>query len=476
MAVDIQYYFNSILNKEDANLFNRYFSKYNFKNLISASSFFKHLQKDDLKWIYDEDDRGKIYNKAYEVGSKLKEVSPSLKEIYEEDIRPYMDIEIVLYDLEPRVRSSNTILRCPFCGKKEAFIGNKGRGNVIICNRLNKCGRTISIPSYIIKREGTSYYNAIKYIADNSFLDLDSIIASREVHREDSLQEQKRKIEIARLPKKTKEYIEEHIDFNRLNENRFFIEENYKKYIKDFDKLSDEYRYKTILSFIKDFSFRYRDEEKIEEYFINRGITSPFVYEDVGFIPKSRINQLVSELKRVFDEKELIRLNVLSSKGYWKHGTIDKDSEKFYYSDAMVFSMHDIYSSIPTNLEFRYLSNNIKRKTTSMENSLAVTPNYYGKKYRVDNIKNEDIWWFCEGIMDAKSLEQLGYNVIGLIGVNKQIPQNLGFFKDKIVVIALFQYILCFGSSKTSKSYIPRIYRVSIHPMFRFKYNMFWFI
>ena len=84
MAVDIQYYFNSILNKEDANLFNRYFSKYNFKNLISASSFFKHLQKDDLKWIYDEDDRGKIYNKAYEVGSKLKEVSPSLKEIYEE--------------------------------------------------------------------------------------------------------------------------------------------------------------------------------------------------------------------------------------------------------------------------------------------------------------------------------------------------------------------------------------------------------
>jgi len=443
LAIDIEYYFKSSLNNEEAELFSHYFSKNNFKNLYTASFFFKNLKAEDVSWISNKTIANKILNSAESVGEKLEMQSPNILDIYKEEILPRVKIESLLYDLEPKVGHSNTVLKCPCCDKKEAFIGNKGKGSTIICNRQNKCGETTTILSHIMDREGLSFYKAVEFIADNAGINLKALISSKEVQKnsDNPIQYTKERIEVSKVPD-IREYVPENIKFKILDTSKKYRKLKTVNHLHQFKEMNDTQKYQLILSYIRDFSMANRDDKKVTDFFYGRGLKLQPFSKDVGFVSKENVPVLVKNLKDIFGENELARLGILSEKGYWKHGAVNKDTGKFSYCDALLFSMHDPYSDIPTNLEFRFIGNgasNIKNKTSAIENSSLINPNYYGDKYTVDMLSTKNTWWFCEGAIDAKTISAIGYNAVSLIGVHKHFSENLGYFKGKTAIIAFDQ-------------------------------------
>jgi DNA primase catalytic core len=65
------------------------------------------------------------------------------------EIYKRLDRAQVLADLKPIDKGDRLKLTCPFCGKKEAYIYKNG--STIICNRLNKCGYSVTIFDYVEK-------------------------------------------------------------------------------------------------------------------------------------------------------------------------------------------------------------------------------------------------------------------------------------------------------------------------------------
>jgi len=443
LAIDIEYYFKTTLDSENLELFSRYFSKNNFKNLYTASSFFKNLKAEDVAWISNKTLASKILTNAKTVGDKLETQFPKILDIYKEDILPRVKIETLLYDLEPKIGHSNTILKCPCCDKKEAFIGNKGKGSTIVCNRQNKCGETTTILSHIMDREGLSFYKAVEFISDNAGINLQALISSKEVqkNKDNSVNYIKKRVEVSRVPN-VREYIPEDIKFKTLDSSKKYQTIQSSNYIHQFKEMNNTQKYQLVLGYIRDFAMANKDEKKIYDFFCGRGLTLQHFSKDVGYISKDKVPVLVKNLKDIFNENELVKLEILSEKGYWKHGAVNKDTNKFSYCDALLFSMHNPYSNIPTNLEFRFIGDgakNIKNKTSAIENSNLSTPNYYGDSYTIDSLNSKGTWWFCEGAIDAKTISAMGYNAVSLIGVHKHFAENLGYFKGKTAIIAFDQ-------------------------------------
>lgn len=73
-----------------------------------------------------------------------------------EDIYNNINKESLLHELLPEERQNYYSLTCPECGKKTAYIYKDS--NVIVCNRLNKCGYVKSLWDFI--QESNNYSNA----------------------------------------------------------------------------------------------------------------------------------------------------------------------------------------------------------------------------------------------------------------------------------------------------------------------------
>ncbi len=444
MAIDISYYFQCALDRKTNELFSKYFSKNNFKSLYSASNFFSSLKEEDLRWLKNPKSVSSILQKSPLVAEALKSQECSLQTLLEEEIYPRIDVQDLLSDLSPKVTAHNTTLECPCCGKKEAFIGGKGKGQVIICNRQNKCGEKTTFIDHIKNREGLSFYQAVNFIADNAGIDLQSLKQSREIQKGDNKENNFLKERtFHQREQRIKDWIEE-INFERLDADKKFVSINTRQYIDKFSKLNlnKKQKYQVVLSYIRDFASSNRDNNSVSDFFATRGLPIHSLTMDVGFIAKDKIPKLVKNLEEIFGKNELINLSILSKNGYWKHGAIDKDTGKFKYCDAILFNMHDPYSDVPTNLEFRFIgdgSKNIKNKTSAIENSDIVKPNYYGMNYNIDSLKSKSIWWFQEGAIDAKTITALGYNAMSLIGVHKHFSEKIGYFQGKVGVICFDQ-------------------------------------
>jgi hypothetical protein len=82
-----------------------------------------------------------------------------------DDIYPKLNRMILLSDLDPNICGKYISLTCPQCKHHEAFIWIDGE--VIICNRKNKCGTNTHIWRYIKESKGfTTDFEVIKYLAD----------------------------------------------------------------------------------------------------------------------------------------------------------------------------------------------------------------------------------------------------------------------------------------------------------------------
>ena len=99
----------------------------------------------------------------------------TFKEIYQQ-----LDLEIVLSDLQPVDKGSYFILACPACGKREAYI-YKGGGR-IRCNRLNKCGYSANLCSYLQMRFHLSRSEAFGKLAELAGMDSANIGRNFETH------------------------------------------------------------------------------------------------------------------------------------------------------------------------------------------------------------------------------------------------------------------------------------------------------
>ena len=444
MAIDIKYYFKQCLNNDSYELFSKYFGKKNFKSLYSAHRYFSILSDEDLAWVNDREKKSTL-DESSSLSNALLEQQYPLYKLLEEEIYPRVDPIELLSELSPKQSMHNIILECPACGKKEAYIGNHGKGTNIICNRENKCGEKISFVKYIQQsKTNGSYYAAVKYIADSVGIDIQALTQSKEMQKNgDSVKSyEKEKSHINNKPIQ-RDWIEE-INFKELDAEKTFTLFNTAQYVDKVTNLNlnKKQKYQIVLSYIRDFSQSNKNEKKILDYFSTRGLPIPNLIQDVGFISREQIPKLVNNLKDIFGEKELIDLSILSEKGHWKHGAVDKDTKKFQYCDALLFNMHDPYSDIPTNLEFRFIGNratNLRNKTSAIENSDIVQPNYYGMNYNAEYIQSKDIWWFQEGSIDAKTITALGYNSCSLIGVHKHFDEIIGYFKDKTAVICFDQ-------------------------------------
>ena len=63
-----------------------------------------------------------------------------------------LDRENLLAELNPQRKGKYLVLDCPFCKKHEAYLYDNSK--VIACNRLEKCGRRVSIWDYVQERDG----------------------------------------------------------------------------------------------------------------------------------------------------------------------------------------------------------------------------------------------------------------------------------------------------------------------------------
>ena len=85
--------------------------------------------------------------------------------ILKDDIYPKLNRMILLSGLDPEACGNYISLTCPQCKHHEAYI--RIDGEVILCNRKNKCGVNTHIWRYIKESQGfTTDFEVIKYLAE----------------------------------------------------------------------------------------------------------------------------------------------------------------------------------------------------------------------------------------------------------------------------------------------------------------------
>lgn len=443
--LDIKYYFQQTLNSDNATLYSKYFSKIKLNSIFHAISFFDDIKKNST-WIKNEADREILQANAAQLVSGLKSLEIKLSDILEQHIYPLVDVSTSFSELEPKVSTNNTVLFCPSCGKKEAFVGGGGKGSVIICNRGNKCGEKIQFVSYVEKRDSVSFYDAVKKLADEVGIDIKAIQRNSEIHIED--RDGREKLDIykqAIIDANKKKIVHAATEYKKLDVEKSFVKIDIEKLYSKYAVMNDTQKMQTIMGYIKNFSMKDDiDRTSLINFYRTRGVYGEANTAEFGFLQANKIPKLVEELIEKFRADDLVRFEILSEGSHrWKFGAIGED-EKFFYCDASVLFMTSPYGDVPTNLEFRYIPENnkkLKTKTGSLENKEFVDPNYFGKAHNVDILKDENQKeiWVHEGHIDAKTMSLYGYSSISLIGVHKHYDELLGYYKGKTIILALDQ-------------------------------------
>jgi len=464
--LDLKYYTQvSLPKEEDRNLVLKYFSKIKFNSLYDSIHFFKDIDK-KVSFINTQADKDKLKEIAPNLVHGLESQKLNIVDFMNNQVYPNLNISEVLADLNPRENSGTTTLECPCCAgdekkhstkdQRDAYIvkiSNSTQSGIIKCNRENKCGKSTNITKHVMDRDNVSFRQAITNLAKTVGIDFPTYERNNEMHVEDngklkksSAECEKEALEIknlAELRKKTKLGLYQ-IDFKKPDTSKSFkdnldVSHLYAKY----KELKDSHRVQLIYSYIKSFTMKEKDRGTLEKFFNSRGLDKQQM-EGVGYLKASKVNKLVSELTEQFGKKDLVDFGITTEKyNSWRYKLLDKD-EKFKYCDSAVFFMHDIYSDVPTNMEFKFFGEEAigaQRKAVSMAQSEIVDSNYYGKSNNIDFIKNDKrntLWW-TEAVIDAKTLEQFGLNSNSLIGVGKHFSENLGYFtEDKKMHIIAF--------------------------------------
>lgn len=84
-------------------------------------------------------------------------------EFYETKVRPKLNLETVLYQLNPRRSGNRLTLDCPSCKKHEAFIYDNN--DFINCNRRNNCSYSKSFIGYLEETNGKSWWEIVTQLA-----------------------------------------------------------------------------------------------------------------------------------------------------------------------------------------------------------------------------------------------------------------------------------------------------------------------
>lgn len=458
--LDFKYYVkNALSQEEEQDVILKFFGKIKFKNLLDSISFFKNISK-KVDFIDNEKEREKVLNLAPTIvqGLEAQRIDPF--DFLNTQVFPQLDMMEAIADLRPKKSGKSIICECVSCrdakkkhptkDNRDAFIVNSGgiQTGFIKCSR-GSCGATTSVLKHIMERNNTNFRETIINLSKSVGIDYESYERNSELHVEDngsfkknSIKTEKEsiKVEFAKRQHKN-EFGLFDIEFKKADLSKSFkLGMTTSNLLSRYNDLSKNYKIQIIYDYIKRFTTREKDRSSMINYFKSRGLSEEAT-RDVGVLKANKINKLVSELKDVFCEKDLIEFGIISEKyKSWKYALLTKDG-KYKMCDSAVFFMHDVYSDIPTNLEFKFYGDMVDgspRKAVSMAQSDIVPSNYYGSANSIDFIKNENlkVLWWVEGIVDAKSVEQFGMKANSLIGVQKHFNENIGYYKDKISIIA----------------------------------------
>ena len=460
--LDVKYYIRqSFQDKAEIDLFSKYFSKIKFNSLYSAKNYFSHA-KEKMEFISSSEDREKTIRLSSKIVSTLEAQSIDYYDILDSQVFPQVNYVEVLADLNPSQRQSSLSLECPCCkddkkkkpskDNRDAYLVKVGgqQTGIIKCSRASNCGESTSVIKHIMNRDGVNFKEAVINISKTVGVDIEAIERASQVHIEDGGSLKNRDVVCEKIAMEVQansthmsknKYGLFDIDFNKADMSKKFksnidVKNIYAKYY----ELSDNNRLLMIYNHIKKFAFKDKDRASLEQYFSKRGIESKHI-EDVGLLKANKINELLYELKHLFGEADLVKFGVINEKNKsWRYMLLNKEG-KYQYCDSAVFFMHDIYSDFPTNMEYKFFgkaTEGAERKAVSMSQSHIVPSNYFGSSNNIESIKDDKkkVLWWTEAIVDAKSLEQMGYTANSLTGVQKHYNENIGYFKDKTSIIA----------------------------------------
>lgn len=460
--IDVAYYskYLSLDSQSSENLIKKFFQNFNFDNLFKFKLFLQELPNNanlldkirENNKPLSQDRRNLLLNQANQLSHIVNSMQINPSDFLNDTVFPNVNIDSLLYDLNPKKSGNAHLVDCPCCNDKKtkAYIVLSGGQNTgtIACNRLNECGEKTSVFKHIQDREHLSYIDTVKYLANQVGIDYDVYIRNREMHKEDNgvFQDKNYNCDIKELEKKdTQIKVKDIYTVGELGElqqadyEKSFKNVDLTRLLMNYKSYDDTDRLRLVYSYIKKFTLQEEDKSKMYEYLASRGIPQKNT-ANFGFLKANKINSLVAELKEIFGEEDLIKFNILSNKGRWKYSLLTKD-EKYIYNDSVVFFANDIYNSSPTNIEFKFFGENVvgsPRKSISMSNSELLNSNYFSN-ITIDILKKDSnipIWW-CEGALDVKCIESMGGYANGLIGAGKHFNYNLGLYKDKVQIIAL---------------------------------------
>lgn len=308
-------------------------------------------------------------------------------ELLETRIYPNLDIETLLDNLEARYKKSYYTLRCPQCGKKEAYIPNRGSLKpIIICNRKNKCGYISSIWNYFKSFHSMSNRDILHLFAHHSNISLESYSYSSQK----SIKQKKSIIKID------------------IAQKLLLIED-----VKPLPPTT----FSHIITDIYNFSLKTNQEEKIA-YYKKRGIMQG--YEIIGFLSKYNYLKLERTLLQKYSLELLQKYNLFKNEHF-----------KYNFSSFCVIPSYDLFSDKLSAVRFRNIYPS-KIKEIEISNKRELNPLPFG--ITLKKLKKYGTFYFTEGHIDALSLGV--ENFVAVEGVSSFSPYNLGLFIGKKIIFA----------------------------------------
>ena len=325
------------------------------------------------------------------------------KEILDNYIYPNLNIEDLLSELNPKNKGKYFTLTCPNCGKKEAFITIKPTLKpIIICNRKNKCAYVSSLWNYLKFSRNLSKKEVLELLAQYSNVDLSEFNQNKTYKNY--------------TPKPTKKILKIKYKKELLSPPTNFLYIDNRKYIDNFPKLDKVTQFKTIITFIYQYSLKTNQSKKIK-FYNSRKIEN--IPDDIGFLSTKDIEILEKKLKVLFPIDTLHNFEIFKNNHF-----------KYNFSEYTIIPSFDINSTQITAIRFRNIYPN-KLKELELSFKRIANPLPYGINYEKLNKYNK--FYFTEGHIDALSLGV--DNFVAIEGVNSFNPQNLGLFLDKEIII-----------------------------------------
>ena len=317
-------------------------------------------------------------------------------EILENYIYPNLNIEELLSELEPKDKRTHYNIRCPQCGKKEAYIPKKGiLKPIIICNRKNKCAYISSIWNYIKERGKLSQKETLEMLANYSNTDL-TLFSYQKNHYN--------------KPLKKSITINYKRHFTQLPKGYQFIDNI--QNIKNFRCFDIYTQFKTVLTFIYHFSLKTNQQAKIN-YYKSRKIS--YIPENIGFLSQNDIKTLENQLIELFPLSKLVEFNLFKGRNF-----------KYNFSSYCIVPSFELSSNLVTALRFRNIYPS-KLKEIEISNKRMLNPLSYGITFR--HLQKYNEFYFTEGHIDALSMGIK--NFVAIEGVNSFNYYHLGLFKNK---------------------------------------------